>query len=174
MVQSASVTSPPKWRRITSRIGLMALLWLGLTGSDWSSWLVGLPVVLAATWVSLWLHAGSSWKWSLSGIIPFAWYFTRQSISGGWDVARRAFGPKGNLNPGFVSYRLWLPSTTARLFFCGIVSLLPGSLVVSLSDRTAAIHLLEISTEVEADLAVLERHVARLFALQLPSETEGA
>ena len=167
MVQSASVASPPKWRRITSRIGLMALLWLGLTGNDWSSWLVGLPVVLVATWVSMWLHPGSSWKWSPGGIVPFAWYFTWQSISGGWDVARRAFSPRGSLNPGFVSYRLRLPSNTSRLFFCGIVSLLPGSLVASVSGRTASIHVLEVTAECDANLAVLEAHVARLFALQL-------
>ncbi len=172
MVPSAPVTAQPVWRSVTLRFGLMALLWLGLTGSDLASWLVGLPVVLVATWVSLRLQTGSNWKWSFSGIVPFAWYFTRQSISGGWDVARRALGPRERFNPGFVSYPLRLPSGTARLFFCAVVGLLPGTLVVSVSESTAAVHALEISPEIEADLAVLEKHVARLFALQLPSETE--
>ena len=167
MVPSAAVTPPPTWRRVAFRFGVMALLWLGLTGSDVRSWFIGLPVVVIVTWLCVKLQPASTWKWNLRALVPFAWYFTKQSISGGWDVARRAFEIRPRIDPGFVHYRLQLLSQPAQLFFCAVVGLLPGTLVVSLSEGVVTVHALDVSADVETCLGDLEKHVAKLFGLQL-------
>lgn len=173
MVPSASGTSPPRWRRFAFRFTIMALLWFGLTGSDLGSWLIGLPAVVLVTWLCVKLQPASEWKWSLRAIVPFAWYFTRQSITGGWDVARRAFGVRPRIDPFFLQYRLQLSSRPAQLFFCAVVGLLPGTLVVSLSEGIATVHILDVSTDAETCLGNLEGHVANLFGLQPAPAREG-
>ena len=165
MSESLSVNSWLVWKRVALRLGLMASLWWGLTGVDWHSWLVGLPVVAVSTALSLKLGSTSDWRWSFGSLLPFAWYFTRQSILSGWDVARRALHPNCRLNPGLISYNLDLPSGSSRLFFCGIVSLLPGTLVVSIDESKAWIHVLDTSIEQDPTLEELETRIARLFGL---------
>lgn len=168
VVPAESKTLPSTWRRAVLRFGTMVLLWLGLTGSDLHSWLVGLPIVVLVTWLCIRLRPASSWKWRLRAVIPFTWYFTRQSITGGWDVARHAFSRSLRLNPAIVEYPLSLPSYPAQLFFCAIVGLLPGSLVVEISEGVASVHLLDASPEARRSLADLEEHVADLFDLPIP------
>jgi len=159
-------TSPrTNWSSVGRRFGILAALWFGLTGTEWGSWLLGLPVILASVWLSRGFGPVSYWKWSVRGVLPFAWYFTRQSIRGGWDVAWRALGPVCRLKPGVISYSLCLPAGPSQLFFCGIVSLLPGTLVISLIDSEASIHVLDISAGQETELRKLEERIADLFAL---------
>jgi multicomponent Na+:H+ antiporter subunit E len=150
----------------------MALIWFGLTGSDLESWLIGLPAVVIVTWLCVKLQPASSWNWSLRAIVPFIWYFTKQSISGGWDVARRAFGVRPRIDPRFLNYRLQLSSRPAQLFFCAVVGLLPGTLVVSISEGIATVHILDGSADADACLGNLETHVAELFGLDMTAVRE--
>ena len=113
----------------------MALIWLGLNGADWSSWIVGGPVVFAAAWISVKLLPAIPWHWSVGGAIAFAGWFLRESLRGGWDVARRALSPKLALSPAIVCVPFHLPSGAARLFFCSAISLLPGTAVVAIAEE---------------------------------------
>lgn len=155
-----------------TRLALMVLLWLGLNGTDWSSWIVGGPAVLAAAWISMKLLPAMPWYWSLGGAIAFAGFFLRESLRGGWDVAWRALSPKPALAPAIVCFPLRLPPGTARLFFCATISLLPGTAVVSIAETSLCVHALNFSPQVEEELLELERRVAVLFDLPLPKPSE--
>ena len=160
--------------RFLARLALMALIWLGLNGADWSSWIVGGPVAFAAAWISVKLLPAIPWHWSMWGVIAFAGFFLRESLRGGWDVARRALSPGLALSPAIVCHPLHLPAGPSRLFFCSAISLLPGTAVVSIAEGTICIHVLDGSPRVEEELRELERRVGSLFGLVLPGQKEVA
>ncbi len=161
-------------RRYLVRAVWMALLWLGLNGLDGNSWIVGTPVVLVATWISVKLLPSVSWRWSLRGALVFAAYFLRQSVLGGWDVARRAISPRLALSPTIVCHPCQLPSGPSRLFFCSAISLLPGTAVVAIAESNISVHVLDDSTSVAEELRELERRVGGLFGLELVREKGAA
>lgn len=167
---SSNVSAPSPGRRLLTRAILMSLIWLGFTGADWNSWLVGGPTVVAAAWISLRLWPGASWRWSPRGALAFAAYFLRESCRGGWDVARRALSPGLNFTPGIIRHPLRLPAGPARLFFCTVISLLPGTAVVAIQSESIQVHVLDQGPRVHAELRALERRVAALFDLSLSSE----
>ncbi len=148
-----------------ARLSLLAALWWLLTGGDARSWLVGAPVVLAATALSLHLRPARSWRWRLAGVLPMGWFFLRESVRGGFDVARRAIHPGLPVNPGVLRFDTRLPDGSPRLFFAGVISLLPGTLVLDLEENALRIHVLNIGREVEPQLEALEHRVAALFGI---------
>ena len=175
VAQHAPASSAPSIsRRFQVRLALLALIWLGLNGGDWSSWIVGVPVVLAAGWISVKLLPATSWHWSVGGAITFAGWFLRESLRGGWDVASRALSPKLALSPAIVRVPLHLPPGAARWFFCSVISLLPGTAVVAIAEASLCVHALDCSPGVEEELRELEDRVAALFGLVLPGQEEVA
>jgi len=156
-----------------TRLVLMTLIWLGLSGADWSSWIVGGPVVLAAAWISARLLPPTAWHWSFTGTMAFAGFFLRESLRGGWDVARRALSPDVDLRPAVITYRVRLPAGAARLFLVSVIGLLPGTAVVAISEGQLFVHVLEASPQVDRELQRLERRVGALFGLALPHGTEA-
>jgi multicomponent Na+:H+ antiporter subunit E len=155
------------------RAGLMALVWLGLNGTDWRSWIVGGPAVLAAAWTSVKLLPAVPWRLSIRGALAFGFFFICESARGGWDVARRALSPGLRLEPVMVRYEPRLPAGVARLFFCAVVTMLPGTAAVAVEERFVVVHILDYSPGVEAELRQLERRVAGLFGHALPGEEEA-
>ena len=159
--------------RFIARLALMALVWSGMNGTDWRSWLVGGPVVFAAAWVSVTLLPDTRWRLSAGGAVAFAGFFLRESLRGGWDVARRALSPALPLSPAIVGFRLRLPPGSARLLFCASISLLPGTAVVAITDGSIRVHVLDASPRVEDELRELEDRVAALFGLRLTEPEEA-
>jgi hypothetical protein len=70
----------------------------------------GGPAVFAATWISLKLLPALPGHCSVGAASAFAGFFVRESLRGGWDVARRALLPKLALSPAVVCFPLHLPS----------------------------------------------------------------
>ncbi len=172
-VSNASVVSTAfRLKRGLRRAGWMALLWLGLNGADWSSWIIGGPVVIAAAWISVRLLPAIPWHWSVSGAIAFIGFFLRESLRGGWDVAWRALSPGRALSPAIVCHPFHLPPGPSRLFFCGAINLLPGTAVVSIAEAKVCVHVLDTSLRAEEGLRTLERRVAALFGVEWTRETE--
>lgn len=162
--------SPPRalaWRFL-ARLALLALVWLGLNGADWRSWIVGGPVVFAAAWISATLVPDTRWHWSVRGALAFCGFFLRESLRGGWDVACRALSPRLALTPAIVCVPFLLPPGAARVFFCGAINLLPGTAVIAIAKDDLCVHVLDYSPRVEEELRDLERRVAALFGLTLP------
>lgn len=144
-------------------IVLLAALWLALTGG--AGVLFGVLAVALAVLASAWLAPMQFTRFSLPGLARFAVYFLGRSVAGGIDVARRALAPGMPLHIVDTAYVLSLPAGQARTVFTGVVSLLPGTLARDLTDDTLWVH--SIAGDPDADLKLLERHVAALFDVPL-------
>lgn len=162
-----------RFSHLLTRAAFFAALWWLLTGGDAPSWVVGGPVALAATAVSLRLRPEQSWRWRLAGLLPMGWFFLRESVRGGFDVALRALRPSLPLKPGVLRFNTRLPAGSARPFFAGLISLLPGTLVVGIEEAAFEIHALEAGPGVEVELRELEQRVAALFGLELRAGAEA-
>lgn len=154
------------WRRWVPLLPLYLLLWWVLTGGDRHSWLIGGVTVGLALLVSITSPAPPTrLRFSPVGLLRFIPYFLLQSLSGGIDVARRAFSPRLPLDPALIHYPLQLPPGGARIFLLNTVSLLPGTLSADLIDDTLTVHLLD--QQRDPQLQQLEQQVAGLFAISL-------
>ncbi|MCG7983591.1 MAG: Na+/H+ antiporter subunit E [Candidatus Thiodiazotropha lotti] len=146
-----------------SILGLLSLVWLLLAGDDWSSWLIGLPVVILATWSILLLRAPAAGRFNLSGLLRFLPYFIWESVLGGVDVASRVISPKMRIAPGFLTYRIELSNPSARRLFVNSLSLLPGTLAADLEGDSLRIHALDRGIDLDGELKRLERMVSAVY-----------
>lgn len=149
------------------RLGLLAALWWLLAGADARSWIVGVPVVLVAAWVSRRLTPAVAWRWGWAGAFRFAGFFLWHSIRGGADVAWRALHPRLPLRPGFVRVELRVPPGAVRVCLANVVSLLPGTLAAQLEDEALLVHTVDAGTPVEAAVRAVEARVAAMFNVPL-------
>lgn len=147
---------------LLSIAGLAGLWWL-LSGGGASSWLIGVPVVLAAAWASRRLGGMAAPGLSISGLARLAPFFLRESVRGGVDVARRVLVVPMRIAPGFSTYPLRLCHPGARLLFANSVSVLPGTLSVDLRDDCLAIHALDRDSDFTGELRRVESAVGRVF-----------
>jgi multicomponent Na+:H+ antiporter subunit E len=151
-----------------------ALVWLVLVGPDAASWLIGAPVVVAATLASPGLSEPKHRTLSLRGLFRFVPYFLWESLRGGLDVAARVMVPHMRVRPGTRPYRVRLRSAPARLVFIDSISLLPGTLSADLRGDLVTVHALDVRSDFEAGLMVLERRVASLFGESLDPDSVGS
>ena len=142
--------------------GLGALWWL-LTGGAAGSWLLGVPVVAAATWSARRLRPAGTGSLSLAGILRFVPFFLAESVRGGVDVALRTLAPQMRISPGFIDYRIGLARRDARVFFTTCVCLLPGTLAVEQQEDRLRLHLLDAAHDATNELRRLEQAVARIY-----------
>lgn len=163
----------PRWQRFGWRLVLIATLWFVLNGADAQSWIVGVPTVILAAAVNIPFLPRGSWHWKLRGVLPMLWFFVKESYLGAYDVARRALAPSLPIAPGFVEYHCRLSSTSARLFFADLITLMPGTLSARANDSHIVVHALDVTSDVQASLAALEEKVAALFGARLEQPHEG-
>ncbi len=161
---------------IRLRIGLVrfllfALIWYILTGGAIGSWLVGIPMVILATFVSVALLPPTGL--STSGIIRFLPFFIWHSLRGGIDVAKRALHPKMAISPVLFDYRFGLPPGVSRVFMANAVSLLPGTLSAELHQDILRVHVLDETGAFVEELNVLEKQVAVVFGLDNNLQDRG-
>ena len=149
-----------------------AFVWWMLTGGDLRSWLVGIPVVLAAAAAAATLSPTRRVRIRPLALGEFVVYFIWRSMVGSFDVAWRALHPRLPISPAVWEYRLRLPEEgPARVFFAGVMNLLPGTLSAELHDRSVTIHLLNgRSRAARADVSRLERRVGAVFGHDVPVE----
>ena len=144
-----------------------------LTRGEASSWMVGAPVVIAATWVSGVLVPVVQWCWRPRSLLRFAGFFFRQSAIGGVDVAWRALHPRLPLQPGFVACAVRLPPGAARICLTNVISLMPGTLAVRCEGSTLIVHTVNLRAPVAEDVRMVEARIADLFGVTLPPPTPG-
>jgi multicomponent Na+:H+ antiporter subunit E len=145
-------------------------LWLVLSGvGDGSSWIIGVPAVIAATWAYRRLSPPPQTTPSVFGASGLVLLFLRESFRGGVDVARRVLGGKVDVEPGLFEYRISLSDTGTRVLFSDMVSLLPGTLSADLRDDLLTVHTLDRRVDSTPDLRRLERHVAAAWGMRLPA-----
>ena len=143
---------------------LFTALWLVLSGGDPGSWVLGLPTVAAAVWLSHRLGTVSIDRPSISGVVRFIPFFLWESFRGGVDVLVRVMRPQMRIAPGFRSYKMRLRNSSAQLLFLNSVSLLPGTLAADIDSGSLVIHALDANSDFTRELQRLEQAVARVFA----------
>ncbi|WP_246033064.1 Na+/H+ antiporter subunit E [Shewanella canadensis] len=153
------------FRRVWFRAVAFTFMWWMLTEGSVNSWLVGTPVVLIATLISMVLVPPFSC--SVVGSVRFVPFFIWHSLRGGADVAWRAFHPKMPIAPDLVDFPLRLPPGMSRVFMVNTVSLLPGTLSVELGANSLKVHVLDTRKNVLSELMTLETIVARMFDISL-------
>ena len=164
-----SRSEPPSVLRYLISGFVLAALWIVLAGTlDPSSWIIGLPAVMAATWAHGRLSLGGGPRLSIIGGIRLLPVFLWGSLKGGIDVAGRVVGPRLNVEPGFFDYRLALTLPSARVFFLDLVSLLPGTLSADLQVDILRVHALDRRVDSIPELVRLEGRIAALFGDRLP------
>lgn len=155
---------------LISRTAILAFTWWVLTKGAYDSWPVGLPFILTSVYVAYRLSPPAGNRWSLTGIVVYALYFLKLSISGGIDVVWRAYHPRLPLNPAMIDYPLRLTSSSARNLFVCTVSLLPGTLSAELGENKVVAHVLDVGRPFERELNIIEDRVAAVFQLQAMAE----
>jgi multicomponent Na+:H+ antiporter subunit E len=155
---------PPASRRLWAlqTAALLLVIWLALDGLD--NVAVGLVVAILGAAIGAWLVPGEPYPWRPLRLARFFTYFVRESLRGGIDVAWRALHPRMPIAPRIVEHRTRLPPGLPRAVMVGVISLLPGTLSVTLGeDGRLNVHAL---TPGAADgLAELDRRVGLLFSL---------
>lgn len=147
------------------RFLLAAFCWWLLSEGRVDSWGIGLLAVLLAVAFSFSLQPPSQYRLSLPGILAFWWFFTRQSLVAGMDVAKRILSPEMPIEPGEVTLDLHLPEGAPRWLLAMTLSLLPGTLSVRLTGNRLTLHCLDIGEAVEVEVLNAERRVAAVFGL---------
>ncbi len=146
-----------------STVILFAGLWWVLSNGTEAAWLIGLPAVAGAVLARQ--RLGGPWvmRISLRGLIRFVPFFLWQSMRGGVDVALRTLAPRMRIRTDFHGYRTALNTSSARTLFVNCVSLLPGTLAADFDGEYLEVHVLNTDSDLDRELAALERVVARVF-----------
>lgn len=155
---------------IIIRAASFTIIWWMLSNGDTGSWLVGVPMIALTTWVSI--HLLPPIKISLMGALQFVPFFLWQSLVGGLIVAKQAFQPGFQVKPDIAYYHWRLPPGISRVFMVNVVSLLPGTLCLQLSDKKLHFHVLVKTDSYIDELKMIEYRVAKLFGLELMSGNE--
>lgn len=148
-------------RAIVVRTLLYAGVWVVVDQSGKpANLVVGVLASLAAAWASLKLLPPARGRVHVGRLLVLLPRFLWQSLVAGFDVARRAFAPRLDLQPGFVDYPTQLPPGTARSAFELIASLMPGSVPSDEGPRHIEFHCLDTRQPVAEQLAAEERAYA--------------
>lgn len=146
-------------------------LWVVLTEGDTFQIWLGLSFSLLAATSALWLANPPEprTKFRLRAFLGYLVYFIYHSLTGGIDVARRAFRLSRNVRPIYVKYSLRIPPTSenARTVFATSICLFPGSLSCAFRENVLIIQMLDEEIANLESIAKLEELVAALFSIPL-------
>lgn len=150
-------------RRWIDGLGL-ALVYVALWASfsHGEGWSLGIPSILLAVLLSLWLGV-RPWQLALTELPGFIRFFLGRMVAGGWDVAIRALHPRRPLQPAWLDYRLHSRSPKVRLMLSALVGLLPGTLASRIEGEHMRVHVLDKRQAWQPTVVELEQRLQRLF-----------
>lgn len=152
---------------VAGRTAILAGVWWVLAEGTGTGWGMGVAAVAIAVGVTLWLQPPGRLAPRLRAVPAFAVWFVRHSVAGGVDVARRAVRRSVDLDPAVLVLPVRLPEGWPRVVLADVVSLLPGTLAVSLRSGRLELHVLDATRPVARDVRGVEERVARLFGITL-------
>lgn len=145
------------------RTALLLLAWWALTEGDPAGIGFGLAAVPLVALVSLRFFPPTPRSPQLLAALIFGGYFLLRSVVAGVDVARRLLSPRLPIRPGYVTYTTSLPAGSPRWLLANVLSLLPGTLSVTLRGDQLELHCLDTALPVREDVASTELRIARMF-----------
>jgi len=145
------------------RTVLLLLAWWALTEGDSAGLGFGLVAAPLVALLSLSFSPPAPRSPRLAATVLFLGYFLLRSVAAGVDVARRLLSPRLLIRPGYVTYTTSLPAGGPRWLLANTLSLLPGTLSVTLHGSELELHCLDTETPVREDVARTELRIARMF-----------
>ena len=146
-------------RTLLLRAAILCVAWWAFNEGDLSGVAIGVGGIALALLVSAAISPAAT-RWRAAGVLRLAVRFIAGSVRGGIDVARRALAPRLALSPTMIRYPLRLTGGSARELFAGAISLMPGTLSVSLDGGELEVHLLVDDPRALHQLAQLEDSIA--------------
>jgi multicomponent Na+:H+ antiporter subunit E len=145
-----------------------ASVWIGLTGAEPRSLVVGVPTVAAAAVAARVAGAGRHLPraWAAPG---FALRLLAEIFVSAWSVGRRLFAREPGFAPALTHYTLRLRGEGARAAFMNAVTLTPGTLSAGLDGDRLAVHALDGEAGLAPALEALEVRVAGLYGEPAPA-----
>ncbi|MFQ3646984.1 MAG: Na+/H+ antiporter subunit E [Anaerolineae bacterium] len=147
-----------------------ALFWAVLNRGASDSWILGAPLVVVATTLSLLIVPAAQHRIAPLGVLRYVVYFLQQTFLSSVDVALRVFKPSMPIHPGMIRYKTQLPADNMRVIMANTCSLLPGTLSVGIEGDVLVVHALDTTMAVMDDLRTLERMVGGIYGLELSQE----
>lgn len=123
--------------------------------------MIGAPAILFAAVISIRLVPPT--PMNAMRLLRFLPLFLLRSLLAAFDVARRTFALRLPIAPAEITYDMSLPAGAPRVVFMNTVSLLPGTLSAALENDRLTVHVLDRAMDHAAELARLERTIARIF-----------
>jgi multicomponent Na+:H+ antiporter subunit E len=151
------------------RLLILSVIWWALTLGDARGWLMAIGIVLLVTAVSMRLFPPSDYHLRPVALIRFFGFFLIRSVVAGVDVARRLLSPSLPVDPAEISVVVRLPAGGPRALLANVLSLMPGTLSVTLEGDRILVHCLDRQMPVEADLRNTEARIAAVFGIHLES-----
>lgn len=146
------------------RGALLGLLWWVLTEGEPPGWYYGVVAVVAALVLSLRLSPPAAprgrWVSRAGQTVRLLLWFLVHSVLGGIDVSRRILARRVDVVPEVQRHPLRLEPGHQRQVALAMVSLMPGTLMVSMEEDTALIHVLDSRIRVAENWDALQRRIA--------------
>ncbi len=149
------------------RLLILSVIWWALTLGDSRGLPMAFVVIVLVTAVSMRLFPPSSYRLHPVALFRFFGFFLIRSVVAGIDVARRLLSPSLPVDPAEISVVLRLPAGGPRALLANVLSLMPGTLSVSLDGDRILVHCLDRQMPVESDLRHTEARIAAVFGLHL-------
>jgi len=162
-----------RWVTLVLRALLLWLVWWALTDGDASGLMFGAIVSLLVSSLSVSLFAPSSHVIRVHALPGFALFFLSHSLLAAIDVSRRLLSPSLPVTPGYLRAPLSLPEGVPRWLLANTLSLLPGTLSVTLDGDEIELHCLDLTQPVREELEQTQQRIATLFGLTLNHEGRG-
>lgn len=147
------------------RLILLAACWLILTDADPDGWLFGLAVIVPVAYAWHRFFPPTGFRVRALEIPLFIGWFAAQSLVAGLDVARRLLLPALPVQPGVMRLVIGLPEGSPRWLLANILSLLPGTLSVTLDGAELELHCLDTRDDNLGGVRRAEARVAALFGV---------
>lgn len=149
---------------VVVRGALLGMLWWVLTEGDPPGWYYGVVACAAALVLSLRLSPpaapGGRYVSRAWHTVRLVLWFLLHSVLGGIDVSRRILARRVDVLPEVQRHPLLLEPGHQRQIALAMVSLMPGTLMVSMEEDTALIHVLDSRIRVAENWAALQSRIA--------------
>lgn len=145
------------------RFILFAVGWMVLMGGPkFGDILFIILCITATTVISIYSVPPGQWVLRPLGVARFFPYFLFTALRGGWDVARRVFLRTVPVDPDFVTIEHDRdPQRT--LILAWIISLLPGTASVVITEESIVVHVLDKKLPVTEEILELQNRINQIF-----------
>ncbi|WP_068110767.1 Na+/H+ antiporter subunit E [Tropicimonas marinistellae] len=161
--------TPGRVRGMLGSGAALAAIWAALHWDDPTSWVIGLPTVVAGAAATCLLPVSPPQTFSVVGALRLAGFVFAGVLRGARDVSMFTLVPS-RLRSGCLNFRTRLAEGRPRRLFALLITLLPGTLTVRLEGDQLTVHALDCGPAARADLDALEARIAGLFRLSLDGD----